>query len=323
VKRSVARSTFRYLAFASLASLALSSPALAAPTDTAQAKEAYDRGLEAHRRGDVQKAAEEFAQADTLAPSPVALQAALDATLEADDAPLGAELLERSKREPAPPALASSVTAAHLKWSGRTGRLRVVCPKVPTCDVEIDDRAAPADKIVWARTGQHTVLVQMDGTSQTKLVDLGPDQILEVSFARGGRAPLARPLSAEAAARATSGESSAPSRRTASEGLPPIFVYAGAGLTVVLATVTTYFALEAASSHRDFKDADCARANFAPCQGLRDDGESNQTATNVALGLTMVTAIATAVVGIGFTNWKGPTFGVRQDGASATWRVAF
>ena len=46
-------------------------------SEKARAKEAYDRGVAAHERGDHQRAAEEFARADAIAPSPVALQAAL------------------------------------------------------------------------------------------------------------------------------------------------------------------------------------------------------------------------------------------------------
>ncbi|MDF2696624.1 MAG: hypothetical protein K0S65_5007, partial [Labilithrix sp.] len=293
--------------FALSALAATTAPAFAAPLEKAQAKEAYDRGLEAHKHGDVQKAAEEFARADAFAPSAVALQAALDAAIEADDAPLGAELLERAKREPAPPGLAASITAAHLKWSGRTGRLRVGCPKGSTCAAKVDDRAVVIDRIVWARTGQHTISVQVDGEAQTKLVDLGPDQVLEVMPARGGRPSVARVAPADTEPQAQPGQDDAPRARARGEGgLPPIYFYVGAGLTVVLAGVTTYFAIGTANTHSSFEKAGCGRANFGPCNELRDDGESGQTATNVALALTAVTGIATAVVGVAFTNWRGP-----------------
>lgn len=163
-------------------SLSTTFVAFAGDAEKLAAKEAYNRGLEAHKRGELKKAAEEFARADSLAPSAVALQAALDAAIDADDAVLGAELLERSKREPAPPSLASSITAAHLKFQGRAGRLRVHCPSGSTCLAKLDDRPVEVDTIAWATTGQHTVIVQVDGgDAQTKLVEVSAEQVIEVT----------------------------------------------------------------------------------------------------------------------------------------------
>src|SRR5687767_10529928 len=116
-----------------LSSLLLTSAVLLATTGAfaqapsadarARAKEAYDRGVEAHNKGDMHKAAQEFARADALAPSGVALQAALDAAIEADDPALGGELLERSTREKPSGQLAASVSQAKTKFAGRAGRV--------------------------------------------------------------------------------------------------------------------------------------------------------------------------------------------------------
>ncbi len=98
--------------------------AQAAP-DVAHAKEAYARGVAAHERGDLALAAREFAAADAFAPSSVALQAALEAAVDADDPVIGGELIERSKRvaSPVPPKLAQSVDAAKKQLGGRAGRV--------------------------------------------------------------------------------------------------------------------------------------------------------------------------------------------------------
>lgn len=301
--------------------MATSLPAFAQQGDTARAKEAYDRGLAAHKKGDLKRAAEEFARADSYAPSSVALQAALDAAVEADDAPLGAELLERSRREPATPGLAASITAAHLKFSGRAGKVLVDCPTSATCSAKLDDRTIEVDKVVWARTGTHTLLTEVDGKSHKQQVEVSSDQLVEVSAAKGGTTK-ARSEPADAAEAADADDT--PRKRGAlAEGLPPIVFFGAVGLTVVLAGVTTYFAIDTSNAHSEFEKAGCAQANFAPCAGLRSDGESSQSATNVMLALTGVAAVGTAVVGLAFTNWKGPLLSAYPGGAGATWRVAF
>jgi hypothetical protein len=300
--------------------MTMASSASAEPSDKARAREAYDRGLDAHKRGDLQKAAEEFASADSLEPSAVALQAALDAAIEADDAPLGVELLERSKREPAPPGLASSITAAHLKWSGRTGRLRVSCPKGASCAAMVDERPVDVDKVVWARTGQHRVVVHVDGgDAQTKLVDLNADQVVEVMPTKGGRTAVARVAPADPEPLSEpSTEASTPAG-----GLSPLVFYTGVGLTLVLAGVTTYFAIDTSSKHASFEDAGCGRADVARCTELKNDGERSQQATNIGLALTAVSGVATAIVGVALTNWKGPVLTAHPGGGGATWRVTF
>ena len=303
-------------------SMTVSLPALAQASDTARAKEAYDRGLQAHKKGDLKKAAEEFARADAYAPSPIALQAALDAAVEADDAPLGAELLERSRREPAPPGLAASITAAHLKFNGRAGKLRVDCPEGATCSAKLEDRAIDVDKIVWARTGPHTLVTQVDAKSHKQQIEVSSDQLVEVSAVKGGTAK--RSTESDDTAAPADADADSPRKRGAfADGLPPLVFLGGVGLTVVLAGVTTYFAVDTSNAHGEFEKAGCRQANFAPCAGLRSDGESSQSATNVMLALTGVAAVGTAVVGLAFTNWKGPLLSAYPGGGGATWRVAF
>lgn len=295
-----------------LASFALLVPstALAQPTADARAraKEAYDRGVEAHAKGDLRRAAQEFARADSLAPSPVALQAALEAAIDADDPALGAELLERSAREKPTGQLAARVSTARAKFAGRAGRVRVQCPSGTTCTATLDGAAIDTQKPVWTRTGQHSVVVQVDGDAQTRLVRVEPDAIADVTGTKpSGAAPAAAP--APAASATTINEEPKGMQRGLDKGLPPIVFYAGAGATVLLAGVTTFFALDTKNKHDEFENLGCNRANLTDCEPLKDDGERAQTYTNVTLVLTGVAAVATAVIGIGFTDWKGPLIG--------------
>jgi hypothetical protein len=135
------------------------------------ARAAYDRGAAAHARGDYRAAASEMARADALAPNLVALKAALDEALLADDPELGMQLVERARaRARGDATIAPSVNDAIARFAARTGRVRVDCTGRP-CRVSIDarpvDLAAPA--IVLA--GPHRVAIDVDGTVTT--TDLG------------------------------------------------------------------------------------------------------------------------------------------------------
>lgn len=252
----------------------------------------------------MQKAALEFARADSLAPSAVALQAALDAAIEADDPAIGADLVDRSRREKSPNAqLAASMNQAKTKFAGRAGRVHVTCPTGSTCLATIDGAPMDTTKAAWSRTGQHTVVVQVDGEPETKLVRVEADQIVEVNATKkiesSGPSPKDQSPPPEL-----------PVEKKKFEGLPPIVFYGGVGLTVVLAGATTFFAIQTSSKHDEFENLGCAGANITGCTDLKDDGESSQTGTNAGLVLTSVAAVATVVIGVAFTNWKAPTFGM-------------
>lgn len=290
----------KQLALSALAAaLLITAPAFADDaTNRVRAKEAYDRGLDAHKHGEMARAAKEFAAADAYVPSAFALQAALDAAIDADDVSLGAELLERAKREPAPPGLASSITAASIKFGGRAGKLYIKCPRSSFCTAKIDDNPAAVDRIVWAGVGPRTVSVQVDsGSAQTKSVEVTVDDTIEVTAARG--APLGVKSNSAVIPAA---EAAAPSRRE-SEGLSPIVFYAAAGVTVIAAGVTTYLMVHTASKHGDFTDAGCDKTASDGCSSLADSGKSAQSAANAGLVVTVAAALVTTVLGVAFVNW--------------------
>ena len=323
----------RSIAF-SFALLLAASAAWAQPTaaDKARAKEAYDRGVEAHKRGDMHKAAEEFARADALAPSAVALQAALDAAVEADDPALGAELLERANREPASGALAGSVQTARSKLGGRAGRVRVLCPSSSKCLAKLDEKFIDVDKAVWAKTGQHTIVIQVDGEAQTKLVDLKSEQMLDV-VPSSKTAPVTPPPAPTSSTTAPPKpppsepppppRSEPPSKHVASHGLPRVVFYAGIGATLLLGGATGYLALDTKKKHDEFTDAGCDRANFFDCDDLQRDGKQAQDLTNIALAATAVAGVATAVIGIAFTDWGGPAVAFVPGGFQGGWSKKF
>lgn len=286
--------------------LVLATPAHAEDAESlrGRAKDAYDRGLAAHKQGNYTKAAEEFARADALAPSAVALQAALEATLTIDDPVLGSELLERSKREPAHGALVTAVDSAQARFNGRAGRLRVNCDGGRPCTATMDGSPIETRRAVWVRVGQHTVVVQADGDAPSKAmlsqvpsqVDVKPDQVVDVGTPSANE-PNSEPL------HVTTSYGS-------SSKLPKAVFWTGVGITGVVGILATYFALDTNGRHSDFADAGCTKANATGCGALQDDGQSAQARANLTIGGAVVLGAATALIGAFFTDWSSrPTTG--------------
>lgn len=308
------------LAFVSTRASAQSAPAA---SEKARAKEAYDRGVQAHKRGDFQAAARDFAEADSLAPSNIALQAALDASVDADDPALGGELIDRSRRTTPTGALAQSVEAARKKFTGRSARIGVTCPSGSTCRSTVDGAPMDPKRPTWVRAGSHTVVVVIDGDTQTKVVDARADQIEAVVASRpvpsSGGAAATPPATASstptppatATSTSTSGTATTPTddrtpaEKTASTKLPPTVFWVGVGVTGAAALVSAIFMATASSAHSDFVDAGCERANELGCAGFKEAGEGSQTRANVSLVVTGVLAVATVVIGAALTDWSG------------------
>lgn len=299
------RCTSRALALAVLLSSSVAS-AQSGAGDKALAKEAYDRGTQAHARGDMKRAAEEFARADALAPSPVALQAALDAAVDADDPVLGADLLDRSKRGKPSGALAASIDAATKKLGGRAGRVKVTCPGGSRCASKLDGAAFDPGKGVWARVGPHSLVIDVDGTSDTRTVEVRASEDLEVVPGRNAPPAAAAAVTASPTPATTS---PAPPATSAAPGeprakpLPPAVFFVGAGVTVVLGGVATVFGITAKNAHDDFTGASCDVVATGACQGIKDEGESAQSIANIGFAATAVAGVATVVIGVFFTDW--------------------
>lgn len=306
-----------------------------AQNDKALAKEAYDRGTQAHARGDFRRAAEEFAKADALAPSPVALQAALDAAVDADDYLLGAELLERTKRLGAarPGTLTASIEGATTKLGGRAGHVKIACPSGARCTATLDGASFDAGKGTWSRVGPHTLVVQVDGTPDARTVEVRGGEDMEVVAARATAAPAPAPAPEPAASPSPAPAPSAhatPTDAATPKPLPPLVFWIGTGATVVLGGATTFFALVASGKHKSFTEAGCGTLATSDCPDLKDRGEGAQTFANVGFAVTGAAAAATIVIGVFFTDWAGSKKAARAPvlvpvagGMAAGWAAAF
>ncbi|HEX8790828.1 MAG TPA: hypothetical protein VF765_07735 [Polyangiaceae bacterium] len=290
-----------------------------------EAHEAYDRGTRAYRKGDYATAAREYAAADALSPSPVALQAALDAAVLADDPVIGVELIDRAKGSPRTNALALSILTAQRKFARRTGRIHVACGGAGSCIASVDGAAVDPAKPVVVRVGAHTVIVESGGAATTKDVTVGPDEVIEVAPAPGagaGTATATAPATAAAPASAPATETAAApaaaaGRGEGARGISPIWFWVGLGATGIAGTATIVSGIDTANQHSSFA-SHCTGGNHAgDCDTRASNGSSAQTRTNVLLGVTAGLAVLTTAT-VFFVHWHDARVGVSPAGVAVT-----
>jgi len=295
-----------------------------------EAHEAYDRGTRAYRRGDYATAAREYAAADALSPSPVALQAALDSAVLADDPVLGVELIDRAKGAPRTNALALTILTAERKFARRTGRIHVACAGASTCIASVDGAAVDPARPIVVRVGAHTVIVDSGGTATTRDVTVGPDEVIEVAPAASSAAAPA--TGATPAAASATGPATAPAPTAASapaatastgesgRGISPVWFYVGLGATGLAGAATIVSGIDTANQHSHFVSQCGSQQPPVACpSSLASNGQSAQTRTNVLIGVTAGLAAVT-VVTVFFVRWHDTRVGVSPAGVSATGR---
>jgi hypothetical protein len=275
---------------------------------------AYDRALRAHKAGDYATAAREFMRADILAPSDAALEAALEDAMRADDAVLGAELVDRAdRRTDADARLQKSLEAAHRRFDGRTGKIVVECM---SCLVAVDGVGVEMLRPIFVAPGSHAVRLQQDGEQHEEIVDVGAGRIVTVRMpSTGAAAPrdvAPKPLPP------------APSEKS---GVAPMWFYMGLAGTTLAGTFTTLSIIDTLKKHDRFVSDGCLAGTTGPhptdCGPRSTEGENAQTRTNILLGATAILAVSTAVLGIFVANGSARVgFGATSTGAQASVAVS-
>ncbi len=299
-----------------------------APAPTA--KELYAQGVKLHKQGDHLRAAESFAHADELTPTPIALRAALDQALLADDPVLAMTLADRASRAPNDAALRERAAAVRARFGDRAGRVNIRCAGLARCLATIDGASA-AVGIRWVRTGQHTIVAQLGEEAQQRLVDVRAGDTVEVAFKPKPTAPPVAvappPTSTSPAPRHTderavvSTDSDAPRG-----GVSPVFFFVGAALTAGAGAATIVSGLDTRSVRDDFVNRQCDAFDGPGCSALSVQGIDARTRTNVLAVSTGVLGVATAVIGLFFVRWSSDASTHRGRGrgrerAHATARV--
>jgi len=274
------------VALLACASLAWSAPSRA--QGGVDAHDAYARGTSAFRRGDYATAAREYAAADALAPNPVALQAAIDATVLADDPVFGTTLLDRARGAARTDALLSTMLTAEHKFAHRVGRIRLLCPSAP-CLGAIDGAAAVAGEPIVVRVGSHAVTLEGAGAVVQRVVTVAPDETVVVGPEPAPPVPAPSPSLLPA---------TSPPPAPRPQQLPPVappprgspsrvWLYAGLGATVAAAGgLAVAFGVDTANRHASFARTCVTTPAPSSCATLASEGQAAQLRTNVMLGVT-------------------------------------
>lgn len=271
--------------------------------DRKRAAAAYDEGVALFKRAEYAAAARAFSQADTLLPSAVAITNAIAAARRARDHLLVALLAERAiaRGDALTPAREALVEAA-----GSLARLELACEPAP-CTIWVDgERVSTAS--LYVLPGAHQAKAEGAGGARAE----EPLRCIAGATYRVALHPVAPgapvPPIAAAGPRVEGPPHQGPGTvsippRAASRGLHKGFFFAAAGVTVVLAGVTTWSGVDAIAA----KDA----LPTEPEQSQNDAVLARARRTDFLLGGALLAGVGAAVLGVWFTDWRGA-------GASAT-----
>jgi hypothetical protein len=293
------------------AQTASATPAPATPTaqQKAAAAAAFDDGVKRFEQADYGPAAKAFLLADELLPNPDAITNAIAAARRANEHLVVAQAAERGLARAEPnSALATQAREALSQAAQHLARLELDCEPTP-CSISLDgqpikpggryllpgthsgqtknlDGQAAEDSWTFAAGATYRITLQLPKPGQVI-----PPSRTETETAADAPPPEAPPPEGTA--------ESTPEDKSKKKPLPKTAFFVGAGVTVVLAGITTWSGLNAMSKSDDYKD------NPNRTQGEKDDVERAMTRSNVLFGATLFAAAGTAVMGVFFVDWKG------------------
>jgi hypothetical protein len=269
----------------------------------------FAEGRRAFDRGDYRHAAEEFEAAEQLAPHIDVLWNAARAWARAGELPRAATLYSRYLRESSGDAPDRNVAQAELSaLATKLGRIDVHGDHVDQLAIDgqpIDER------IVYVSPGAHVIVANVNGRRSTQTVSVATGSVVGVAFADDASvtAPPPRPQ---------------PPRRTEvattprpSTGWSPWIVVGGGALTAAATGFTVWSGLQTLDALNAF-DSHPTPTNLSR-------GQSDQTRTNLLLGVSVALAALTAATAIWLVDWRAAggaevRAGLGPAGADAQWR---
>jgi len=286
------------------------------PSDIKQAARAFDNARNAFGAEDYATAADEFETADGYAPSPVALQWAIDAHHRAGNAARAATLAALAKQRH--PDVAELVELADRVISETRENLvevQVVCEE--PCELFVDSKIVhgepAATRTLYVNPGSYTLTASFGagGKGKAEQVEGQAGDARSVLFAPP--APGASGTGDDAPAdgqddpfaedfHGTDDPAADKSTTSDSGGWSPAVFWVSASLTAVSGAVTVWSGLDTQKN----PGQDAVKEN---CKGLGEscpeyqEGLQNQKRTNILLGVTGGLAVFTVVSAI-LTDWS-------------------
>jgi len=307
-----------------VAMMSWSAMAMAAAPDAERLKtaaEEFDAGRRAFKIRDFENSAAHFENADRDAPSPEALQSAMRAWKEGNQPARAATLAALGLSRYPEPGLFSNY-ARQLLASVEKSLNKVSIACTPECSVIVDNKVMPfaesSASVFYVEAGPHTVVAGWpDNRHQSQQVTGAPGGSTNLAFEappvaeKPPPAIVATTTGAEPAADVAPPETSKP--------LPPYVFFVGAGVTAVLGGVTIWSGIDTINNPgKDAIARNCAPPNNNTSCPEYQLGIQHQTRTNVLIAATGVAGLATAALGVFFTDWAGKS--ARSDKAAAAWR---
>jgi hypothetical protein len=278
----------RALARHALAVSLLPAAALAqeAPSEAAlaEASALYERGVEAHRRGDRCGAAVHLGEADLRVPDAAALEAALGAALGCDDPTVAMPIAARADGRALSERAASLAHQIRARHGPRAGRIVIRCER---CEARIDGVPAAADVERWVLVGDHEVAVTAGGLETRRDVRVEPGAV--VTLMQLDPPPAAPPAPPPAPPPPSPPPPDEPA------GLSPAWFWIGLATTAAVGAAALASAVDTANKHDAF--------DAAPSQALAADGMAAETRTNVLFGVTAGLGATVALVGLLAVDW--------------------
>jgi len=283
------------------------------PAQVRTAAEAFDRGREAYKTEDYVEAAEQFESADSNAPSAAALELAIRARDKAGQLDRAATLAALAlARHPDDPNIQKIAPPIVERAKSELFALTLKCDEA--CDVTVGGKIAPGrratDRTVFLLQGTYTVRAGWSGDrSLSKSVEASKGASGTLEF----RAPEVVVASAPVVAPVTPPPSDKPADDRAQSGsgkLPPAVFWVGVGLTAVMAGTTVWSGIDTQNNPGPDRVREACvpladGSHSSECDSLYNQGLDKQHRTNLLLGVSAGVGIATAVVGVFFTNWGG------------------
>lgn len=300
---------FAVASFLASAAIAHATPARAddpPPARVNAAAEEYDKGRRAFLAKSYEQAAVHFENAFRDAPRVEALRSAIRARRAAKQldraATLAALALERYADDAATAQLAKEVVDA-----ARPAHLDVKIACSAPCSLVVDGRVAPSGVSIqhelYLTPGAHELSAGFRAGNVTRSVEGRAGESRTVELVE----PPPPPEKPEEPVKPPPQKPAVPPPPPPSEKpLPPWVFFVGAGLTVGAGAATAISGLDAQNNPGvDAVRRECAGKDET-CP-LYQEGKAAELRTNVLLGVTAGLGVATGVIGLFFTRWRGAT----------------
>ncbi len=254
--------------------------------DRKTAAKLFGEGQKAYREGDFRHAAEAFEGAYKKAPRLPPLYNAARAWQKGGELVRAANLYASYLRK-APPSAPdrNSATTALRDLDGKLARLEVHAAdfsdlKVDGAAVDLGDQT-PGSLVIYVSPGSHVVEGMHAGASARQEPTASAGTSMSVVLAvKEAPTVVSQPVVVTEKSR----------------GVSPVVVIVGAAATAIAGGVLIWSGIDTVNQKSNF--------NASPTQANLDAGKSDETRTNVMVGVTLGLAAITGVIAI-FVDWKG------------------